>query len=76
MSNQAPKLEFWYEFPSTYSYLSAMRIEAWAVAGVGVDWTPLLLGPILNTQRWTTSPLEPARRNNAFVHWPFIRLGA
>ena len=28
MSAAAPKLEFWYEFASTYSYLSAMRIEA------------------------------------------------
>jgi 2-hydroxychromene-2-carboxylate isomerase len=30
MSAPGPKLEFWYELASTYSYLSAMRIEALA----------------------------------------------
>ena len=28
----SPQIEFWYEFASTYSYLSAMRIEALAAA--------------------------------------------
>jgi 2-hydroxychromene-2-carboxylate isomerase len=27
-----PRLTFWYEFASTYSYLAAMRIEAVAAA--------------------------------------------
>lgn len=31
-----PRLEFWYEFASTYSYLSAMRIERLAAAA-GVE---------------------------------------
>jgi len=59
-----PTLEFWYEFASTYSYLSAMRIEALAeAAGVEVRWRPFLLGPIFAAQGWTTSPfnLYPAK---------------
>ena len=58
------KLEFWYEFASTYSYLSAMRIEALAAAaGVAVEWKPFLLGPIFKAQGWNTSPfnLYPAK---------------
>ncbi|MBT9290792.1 2-hydroxychromene-2-carboxylate isomerase [Prosthecodimorpha staleyi] len=57
-------VEFWYEFASTYSYLSAMRIEAAAAeAGVAITWRPFLLGPIFAGQGWTTSPfnLYPAK---------------
>ena len=40
-------IEFWYEFASTYSYPSAMRIQRLASdAGVAVCWRPFLLGPI------------------------------
>jgi 2-hydroxychromene-2-carboxylate isomerase len=54
-----PILEFWYDFASTYSYLSAMRIEAAAEeAGVTVHWRPFLLGPIFKAQGWTTSPFN------------------
>jgi 2-hydroxychromene-2-carboxylate isomerase len=59
-----PQLTFWYEFASTYSYLSAMRIEAEAAtAGVDVVWQPFLLGPIFHAQGWNTSPfnLYPAK---------------
>jgi 2-hydroxychromene-2-carboxylate isomerase len=64
MSATRPKLEFWYELASTYSYLSAMRIEALAdAAGVKVEWEPFLLGPIFHAQGWNTSPfnLYPAK---------------
>jgi 2-hydroxychromene-2-carboxylate isomerase len=64
MSGTGAKLEFWYEFASTYSYLSAMRIEALATAaGVTVDWKPFLLGPVFHAQGWHTSPfnLYPAK---------------
>ncbi|MEN3208792.1 2-hydroxychromene-2-carboxylate isomerase [Methylorubrum populi] len=60
-------LEFWYEFASTYSYLSAMRIERLAeAAGVELRWRPFLLGPIFATQGWTNSPfnLFPAKGRN------------
>ena len=59
-----PKLEFWYDFASTYSYLSAMRIEALAdVAGVEIAYRPFLLGPIFKSQGLDTSPfvLNPAK---------------
>ena len=50
------KIEFWYEFASTYSYLSAMRIDvAAAEQGVEVIWKPFLLGPIFNSQGWNDS---------------------
>jgi 2-hydroxychromene-2-carboxylate isomerase len=61
------RLEFWYDFASTYSYLSAMRIESLAAeAGVEVAWRPFLLGPIFHAQGWTTSPfnLYPAKGRN------------
>jgi 2-hydroxychromene-2-carboxylate isomerase len=54
-----PRIEFWHELASTYSYLAAMRIEALAsAAGVEVVWKPLLLGPIFRTQGWDTSPFN------------------
>ncbi len=54
-----PRLTFWYEFASTYSYLSAMRVEAAAqAAGVDVVWQPFLLGPIFKAQGWATSPFN------------------
>ena len=59
-----PVLEFWYEFASTYSYLTAMRIEPLAeAAGVDIRWRPFLLGPIFAAQGWTSSPfnLFPAK---------------
>lgn len=64
MSAAAPRLEFWFEFASTYSYLSALRIEAMAAErGVGVVWRPFLLGPIFASQGWDTSPfaIYPAK---------------
>jgi 2-hydroxychromene-2-carboxylate isomerase len=52
-------LEFWYEFASTYSYLTVMRIErVAAVAGVDVRWQPFLLGPIFAAQGWNDSPFN------------------
>ncbi|WP_328805095.1 2-hydroxychromene-2-carboxylate isomerase [Stappia albiluteola] len=54
-----PVISFWFEFASTYSYLTAMRIEALAESrGVGLKWRPFLLGPIFAAQGWTTSPFN------------------
>lgn len=54
-----PKVVFWYEFASTYSYLTVMRIDAEAsCAGVEIEWRPFLLGPIFMSQGWTTSPFN------------------
>lgn len=60
----ARRIQFWFEFASTYSYLSAMRIEEAAKDhGVNVEWQPFLLGPIFAAQGWTSSPfnLYPAK---------------
>jgi 2-hydroxychromene-2-carboxylate isomerase len=52
-------LGFWFEFGSTYSYLSAARIEGpAAAAGVPVVWEPFLLGPIFAEQGWDDSPFN------------------
>jgi 2-hydroxychromene-2-carboxylate isomerase len=54
-----PQVEFWYEFASTYSYLSVMRIEdAAAAAGVEVVWRPFLLGPVFLSLGWNDSPFN------------------
>lgn len=51
--------EFWYEFGSTYSYLTVSRIEDLAhAAGVTVSWRPFLLGPIFEKQGWDDSPFN------------------
>jgi 2-hydroxychromene-2-carboxylate isomerase len=60
------RLTFWFEFASTYSYLSAMRIGKMASeAGVEIIWKPFLLGPIFKAQGWDSSPfnLFPSKGN-------------
>ena len=52
-------IDFWFEFASTYSYLSAMRIDQRAAeAGVQVRWRVFNLGPIFGAQGWTNSPFN------------------
>lgn len=54
-----PGFEFWFEFASTYSYLSVCRIEEiTANEGIDVLWKPFLLGPTFNAQGWNTSPFN------------------
>ncbi|MCA8884043.1 MAG: 2-hydroxychromene-2-carboxylate isomerase [Rhodobacteraceae bacterium] len=54
-----PTITFWFDFGSTYAYLSAMRIaELAAGAAVPVIWRPFLLGPIFADQGWQTSPFN------------------
>lgn len=63
----ADPIHFWYEFASTYSYLSVMRIDKVAdAAGAEVVWRPFLLGPIFAEQGWNDSPfnLYPAKGRN------------
>lgn len=57
-------IDFWFEFASSYSYLSAARLVAVSeAAGVAVRWRPFLLGPIFADQGWKDSPfnLQPAK---------------
>ncbi len=52
-------IDFWYEFASTYSYPTAMRIEPLAeTEGVTVRWRPFLLGPIFQAFGWNDSPFN------------------
>ena len=52
-------ITFWYDFSSSYTYLSAMRIEAmFAERGVPLRWRPFALGPIFAAQGWRDSPFN------------------
>jgi 2-hydroxychromene-2-carboxylate isomerase len=53
------RLQFWFEFASTYSYPAACRIERLAsAAGAPLEWRPFLLGPIFQSQGWRDSPFN------------------
>jgi len=63
-----PSLEFWFEFGSPYSYLSAMRIEALSAQyGVSIEWKPFLLGPIFRSFGWDDSPLVLQKEKGAYA---------
>jgi 2-hydroxychromene-2-carboxylate isomerase len=52
-----PRIEFWFDFGSNYSYLSMMRIDELALRhDVQLTFKPFLLGPIFKAQGWDTSP--------------------
>jgi 2-hydroxychromene-2-carboxylate isomerase len=56
---QRRRLEFWFEFASTYSYPASQRIVGLAEnAGVEIVWRPFLLGPIFKKQGWNDSPFN------------------
>jgi 2-hydroxychromene-2-carboxylate isomerase len=81
----APILDFWFDFASTYSYPTAMRIPPLArEAGIEVRFRPFLLGAIFKAQGWDTSPfnLYPAKGRNMWrdlerlctdLSLPFVR---
>ena len=63
-----PTIEFWFDFGSNYSYLSAMRIEDLASkSGVDVAWKPFLLGPIFQSFGWETSPFVLQKQKGAYT---------
>lgn len=58
------KLEIWFEFASTYSYLTVARAEDMLTkAGIAYMWRPFLLGPIFRERGMETSPfvLDPGK---------------
>jgi 2-hydroxychromene-2-carboxylate isomerase len=64
----SPEIEFWFDFGSNYSYLSAMRIEAAAAdADCRVRWRPFVLGAIFRSFGWATSPFVLQERKGAYV---------
>jgi 2-hydroxychromene-2-carboxylate isomerase len=62
------EIEFWFDFGSSYSYLSVMRIEAEAHRrGVRVVWKPFLLGPIFRAVGMENSPFVLQKEKGAYV---------
>lgn len=79
------KLEIWFDFASTYSYLTVSRAEPlMQSAGIELVWRPFLLGPIFRDRGMDTSPfvLDPVKgeymwrdveRRAAQYGLPFVR---
>jgi len=64
----APSIEFWFEFGSTYSYLSVMRIEQLAADhGVALRYKPFLLGPIFKSFGYQNSPFNEQPLKGAYM---------
>ena len=68
-------IEFWFDFASTYSYLSAMRVDGLAASrGMKVRWCPFLLGPIFQEQGWPTSPFNVYPAKGAYMERDIARI--
>ena len=73
----AKTVQFWFEFASTYSYLSIMRIEQRAgAAGYEIDWKPFPLGPIFKAQGWDSSPFNIYKAKGDYMWRDMERLCA
>jgi 2-hydroxychromene-2-carboxylate isomerase len=58
-NQKKPTIEFWFEFASTYSYLSVERIENLSLNhGFQIIWKPFLLGPIFKELGMNDSPFN------------------
>jgi 2-hydroxychromene-2-carboxylate isomerase len=58
-AERMPKIDFWFDYSSSYSYLAASRIEPIAkAAGIEVRWRPFLLGPVFKVVGLNRSPAE------------------
>ncbi len=67
--------EFWFDFASTYSYLSVYRIGDFAREhGIQIVWKPFLLGPIFNSQGWDTSPFNIYKAKGDYMWRDISRL--
>jgi 2-hydroxychromene-2-carboxylate isomerase len=74
-AEQAPEIEFWFEFGSNYSYLSVMRIEEEAGRhGIRIAWKPFLLGPIFRALGMENSPFVLQKEKGAYVQQDMARL--
>ena len=61
-------LEFWFDFGSNYSYLSAMRIgELARDKEVKLVWKPFLLGVLFKELGWQTSPFVLQQRKGDYT---------
>lgn len=69
-----PEIEFWFDFGSSYSYISAMRIERLARSrGARVAWRPFLLGPIFRSFGWETSPFVLHKAKGDYMWTDMLR---
>lgn len=74
-SGSPPVIEFWFDFGSNYSYLSAMRIEdAARRLDVRIVWKPFLLGPIFRALGMENSPFVLQKEKGAYVWQDMVRL--
>ena len=72
-----PRLAFYYEFASPYSYLTAARIEQLAKdRGIDIDWRPFLLGPIFRRQGIESSPFVENPKKGAYMWRDVARTAA
>lgn len=70
-----PALDFWFDFASPYSFLSAMRApELAAQKGVSLNWRPFLLGPIFAAQGFPTSPFKIFAAKGAYMWRDIARI--
>lgn len=69
------RIEFWFDFGSTYSYPAAMRIESLAASeNVDVVWRPFLLGAIFNKQGINDSPFNIYPEKGEYMWKDLIRI--
>jgi 2-hydroxychromene-2-carboxylate isomerase len=55
----APRLDFWFDYASTYTYPAIMRAAPLSkAAGVALSFRPFLLGAIFKARGWDTSPFN------------------
>lgn len=67
-------IEFWFDFASTYSYLSVMRIEDIASqARLSIRWRPFLLGPIFKSFGWSNSPFVLQKEKGEYMWKDMVR---
>ncbi|UOM36356.1 2-hydroxychromene-2-carboxylate isomerase [Acuticoccus sp. I52.16.1] len=70
-------IRFFFDFSSSYSYLTAMRMEALADAeGIEVVWTPFLLGPIFAEAGLGGTPNLSSEAKGAFMWEDLARRAA
>lgn len=70
-------LSFWYDFASTYSYLSAMRLRKLAASSeIEIAWKPFILGPIFQAQGLSSSPFNAHAAKGAYMVRDMQRLSA
>lgn len=68
---------FWYDFASTYCYLSAMRLQKLAASSaIKIEWKPFLLGPIFQAQGLSSSPFNAHAAKGAYMVRDMQRLTA